>query len=67
MRIEPQFDPVFDRGEQRGDDRARPERAAFAFDGWSMSPLEPLVRGRNSRSAATVRHHSALEQLLVRR
>ncbi len=41
MRIEPQFDPIFDRGEQRGDDRSRTEQAAFAFDGWSLSPIAP--------------------------
>lgn len=49
MRIEPQFDPVFDRGEQRGDDRARPERAAFAFDGWSY---QPIASQQDVRSAA---------------
>lgn len=65
MRTEPQFDPLFERGEQCADNRSRTKRA-FAFDSWSMSPLEPLVHGRNSRSAATVCNHSALEQLLVR-
>ena len=48
MRIEPQFDPIFDRGEQRADDRLRPERASFAFDGWSYQP----IASQDVRSAA---------------
>jgi hypothetical protein len=53
MRIEPQFDPIFDRGEQRADDRARPERAAFAFDGWSYQPIASQDVRRATRHRPT--------------
>lgn len=53
MRIEPQFDPIFERGEQRADDRSRIEQAAFAFDGWSLSPIaSPIAPAQEPQVAA---------------
>lgn len=39
MRIDTQFDPIFDREDRRADDPARAERKAFVFDGWSYQPI----------------------------
>lgn len=56
MRMEPQFDPVFERGEQRAGDRSRTERAAFAFDGWSLSPIaSPIAPAQETSPVAAGR------------
>ena len=45
MRINTQFDPVFDREDRRSGDQPRAEHAAhpthraFVFDGWSYQPM----------------------------
>ena len=42
MRINTQFDPVFDGQDRRTGDQPRAEQArhrAFVFDGWSYQPM----------------------------
>lgn len=39
MRINTQFDPVFDREDRRSGNHPRAEHKAFVFDGWSYQPI----------------------------